>query len=268
MAAKREEDTKQDQQDSLRETFVEMLFALAVAQIAIVSATLVSIDKPLLEKGPAIAHLFVALILISSSWLGWRQSRSPGMREKIKSVFGWPYVSLLVDVVLVVLYFIIVQAVEVKQSDPPDLTPPSASPEARWISIVFFVYVIWDLIVDVLAPGAIPHDRSGIRLVFKYLRASIVSTFASFSSLILIFLVFQLAKQKVSPLQVICLDGSLVFVIFLFRAAKALETPLTRWLKVQDCPAFRKPRLVHTGERYGGWACFVGYIVLMAAVLF
>jgi len=264
-AAKREQDTKQD---PLRETFVEMLFALAVAQIAIVAEKLAFLDKPLLEEGPAIAHLFVALILISSSWVGWRRSKSQGMKEKIESVFGLPYVGLLLDVFLVILYFILVQAVEVKQSDPPELTTPSARPEAKWLLVIFFVYVIWDLITDVVPHGAIANNRSRIRWIFKCLCASIVSTFASVLSLALIFGVFLLAKRSVASVQVICLDVALVMVIFLFRAAKALEIPLSRWLAVEDCTAFRKHRFVHTGERLGGWVCFVGYIALMAAVVF
>jgi hypothetical protein len=80
--------------DPLREGFVAMLFALAIAQVAINAAAVFAVSAALESKLAASAHLIVALLLIACSWVGWRQSRSPG---------------LLLDVLLVVLYFIIVQ---------------------------------------------------------------------------------------------------------------------------------------------------------------
>jgi hypothetical protein len=74
--------------DPLREAFVGMLFALAIAQIGINAAAVIAASAPAVPLQPgskvtASAHLFVALLLIACSWVGWRQSVSPGITEKV-----------------------------------------------------------------------------------------------------------------------------------------------------------------------------------------
>src|SRR5882672_6868901 len=135
------------EEDILRLNFVEMLFALAVGQVAIHVADVVSVTAPLWDKAPALAHLVVGLVLISASWVGWRQSNSPGMKEKIRHLFSLAFLGLLVDVVLVIVYFIIVRHVEIEQiGGIPILTAPTAVPEALGLCVVFGIYFFWDLV--------------------------------------------------------------------------------------------------------------------------
>ena len=102
---------------------------------------MVSIQATIAEKSPAYDHLFLGLLLIACSWVGWRQSRSPGVKEKITTVFSASFLGLLLDVFLVVLYFIVVQSVEIIQtSSPVVLGPSSALPESRGLFAVFAVY--------------------------------------------------------------------------------------------------------------------------------
>lgn len=119
-------------EDPLRYAFVEMLFALAVSQVAVHAADLVGISSTLLEKLPGFAHLALGLIVIAASWVGWRQSQSPGMKEQIRSLFSVRFVGLLIDVLLVILYFILVRSVEIEQragatvhGSPPCLRVPA-----------------------------------------------------------------------------------------------------------------------------------------------
>src|SRR6266487_2249411 len=162
---------EQERTDSLREAFVEMLFALAVAQVAVNAASVVATQMPVTEKLPAFSHLLLALVLIACSWVGWRQSRSPGMKERITSVFGGAFLGLLLDVMLVVLYFMVVQTAESAKEAPmptkPDaavLSPASAVPEARLLSIIFAFYAFWDLIADVFSRNCIPGGPMGFRV--------------------------------------------------------------------------------------------------------
>jgi hypothetical protein len=82
-----------------------MLFALAVSEVAIHAADLVSASGNLSDKLPALTHLVVGLVLIAASWVGWRRSVSPGMKERVEYVFSLPFIGLLLDVLLVILYF-------------------------------------------------------------------------------------------------------------------------------------------------------------------
>jgi hypothetical protein len=228
-------------QDPLRETFVEMLFALAAAQIAVVAAALVEADGTIGRKLPAISHLALALILISTSWVGWRKSRSPGMKEKVQSVFVRAYVSLLLDVILVIIYYIVVQSVGLDQGDPPRLSEaPSALPGARWILVIFVIYVIWDLITDICSHGAIP--KTNRFWDWTTARAAALSVFVSFTSLIMISVVVMFARNPDAPVRVVCLNLTLISVLLFFRGAKRIEIPLARILGVQDYLAFEDPR--------------------------
>jgi amino acid transporter len=101
-------ETDEAGEDVLRSAFVEMLFALAASQVAIHAADLVGVDVPWQTKLPAFAHLGVGFVLIVASWLGWRQSVAPGMKERVRYPFSVPFIGLLVDVLLVILYFIII----------------------------------------------------------------------------------------------------------------------------------------------------------------
>jgi len=250
--------------DPLREAFVEMLFALATAQLAINAAEVFAISAGVEEKLPAYAHLFVALLLIACSWVGWRQSASPGMRIRITTVFQWSFVGLLLDVLLVVLYFIVVQGVEVNTGGTK-LTQASARPEVQSLFYVFFVYAVWDLIADILSPNCIPKGPVSVQKIFATIRAGFVSVFASILCLALVWSLFRPAAKTTSPQQVIALDIALAAIILLFRSAKGLEKPFSRWLRVTDWRAFKEPREANLPQQIWGWVCFGVYIIALVA---
>ena len=77
-------DQEQEREGHLREAFVEMLFALAVAQVGINAADLAEFEAPWQSKLPALAHLTVGLMLIAASWLGWKLSASWRKRQMLK----------------------------------------------------------------------------------------------------------------------------------------------------------------------------------------
>jgi len=216
--------------DSLRWTFVEMLFALAVSQVAIYVADIISLGDPLVNKVPAFAHLTVAFGLIATSWLGWRRSRSPGMLESLKYVFSWRFLALLSDVLLVVVYFIIARGVEIEQTGGEIRLAETASakPESFWLCVVFGVYAMWDLATDVLSPGCIP--LAPWRL-WTGIKAAFVSMCASVFCLVLALIVaFSFATTTAGWHEVLFLDGALLCVILLFRELKAIENPLAKGL--------------------------------------
>lgn len=225
-------------EDPLRYTFVEMLFALAVGQIAIHTADFLSVDASPMQLLPAAMHMLVSLLVIGTSWIGWRQSRSPGMKQQIQSIFSRRAIGLLLDVLLVILYFILVRSVELQQKDGNTLlTTASARPEAKWLACVFCIYIVWDLLADVFSPNCL--TKTGLfGKAFQALRVGVVSVAASAICLCMALLVLFYASEGLLPIQVALLDCALMMIVVLFRVLKVFEQPLAKLFQVQDCHAF------------------------------
>ncbi|TKJ38298.1 MAG: hypothetical protein CEE38_05945 [Planctomycetes bacterium B3_Pla] len=139
-----------DQPESKKQlhlTFVEMLFALAIGQIAIDVSKLIDYraisEQTVWAVIPACSHLFLAAVVISTSWVGWRNSRFCG--TQITDVFTLDYIELFIDIALVVMYFILARAVEIPNS-PNATISPNASFEAWLVAIIITTYMFWDLI--------------------------------------------------------------------------------------------------------------------------
>jgi len=128
-------------------TFVEMLFALAIGQIAIGVSQLIDYQwistQTFWSIIPAYSHLLLAFVVISTSWVGWRKSKYSG--TNIQHIFTWDYIELAVDVTLVFMYFTLARAVEIPNS-PNDSLTPNASFEAKTVAIIISTYAIWDII--------------------------------------------------------------------------------------------------------------------------
>jgi hypothetical protein len=85
----------------IRFIFVQMLFALAVAEIA--RRTVLLLDGTNgVDTLPGMAHLLLALIVVSSSWVGW--ANSPVNEEwTVSRTLSLRFLILLVDVLLLKL---------------------------------------------------------------------------------------------------------------------------------------------------------------------
>jgi len=133
----------------LRFVFVQMLFALTVGEIARQIASLVD-QIGIKEAASSYTHLLLALILVATSWVGWTRSVAPGNRLPVNLVFSLPFLILLVDVALVVFYFIIVKGVEVPGAGARMVTPSSEN-ETFWVLVVFAGYFLWDFLTKAVA---------------------------------------------------------------------------------------------------------------------
>ena len=255
----------------VRYAFVEMLFALAIAEVAIASSHLVSIERPFNQKIPAIAHLFVATTLIATSWLGWSTSNWRAKKSKSESPFSWDFLGLLLDVLLVVMYFIIVRLADISDKEPFDLLPPSAVPEARWIVWVFTVYALWDCLWKVLKEDHL--WRLVQRSTVDVLKLALASMACSIICAGLACVVYLLAQSLPVPADVtlrwnvVCLDSALLCVVLLFRALKNYgEAFLYRnVVTLRQFSAFRVERAVNHRENTLVWV-FVGLYMLFLAL--
>lgn len=95
----------------LRHEFVGMMFAVAIGEVGVQTATLVQAYN-WIHFLPAYSHLILATIVITTSWVGWTLSPSPGAGQDVRGVLQWEFIVLLVDVFLVIVYFILVKTVD------------------------------------------------------------------------------------------------------------------------------------------------------------
>jgi hypothetical protein len=203
----------------LRFGFVEMLFALTAAEIAIQASDLVKylgIDTAVL---PAYTHLLVATTLVTTSWVGWLKSKAPGNRLDVEAVFSWPFVVLLLDVFLVVCYFIVVRGLDAKGSgDSIVRAAPSAANETFWLMVVFAGYFLWDVLTKALIGYADEQQKTLLQRLQS--RRFWKRAWVSAACLLVSIVMWQLMRGFTRTWSVVAADGALIAVILLFRALK------------------------------------------------
>jgi len=197
----------------LRFGFVEMLFALTAAEIAIQFADLVLKVPRILSSAPAYTHLVLALSLVATSWVGWSKSEALGNIKDVESVFSWEFLVLLLDVLLVILYFIIVKGVDSEKTPDGHITiVPSAENETLWIMVVFAVYLIWDF----LTKFVISEQKTVRARLSEFWNRGWVSVVC----LLLAIFGWYTLRAVQGPRNVVLADVSLLSLVFLFRALK------------------------------------------------
>jgi hypothetical protein len=193
------QEQRNNQSKELHLSFIEMLFALAIAEVAIQVANLIQSPNSG-ARLPAYAHLTLATIIIAASWAGWRQSPFGG--SEVKTIFSLNFLELLIDVVLVVCYFVLTRSVEL----PDDKTKPfvaSAENECLWVMVIMITYFVWDVVAK----------RENWGRFFRHVWASFIS-----ATLAVISYLWILPRQSDKTYSVILCDASLLSLVLLFRA--------------------------------------------------
>src|SRR5450432_1243821 len=98
---------------NLRFEFVEMLFALAIGQVGIEVGDLVIHKINFWDHPYIFTHLLLGTLIIALSWIGWKSSVARGNTENVISIYSVQFAILLVDLFLVICYFIIVKGAEI-----------------------------------------------------------------------------------------------------------------------------------------------------------
>lgn len=220
-----------------RFTFVEMLFALAIGEVAVIASDAIRAPGTWQEKLPVSAHLILAAILIATSWLGWTASLRRRNELRAEQPFSWDFLGLSVDVLLVVLYFILVRQAEISEDAPYHLTAASAEPEAWLLVLIFGTYVLWDLVTDVWKE---PRKLSFPKNVGLFIASSACSLVCT----ALAWVVWTLARSDLSGASVVTFDIALISVVLLFRVIKGpVENRLRHAFQtLQLCRAFQSAR--------------------------
>jgi hypothetical protein len=204
----------------LRHEFVGMMFAVAIGEVGLQTAALFQAGHNL-RFLPAWTHLILATVVIATSWVGWTLSMAPGARRDVRGIFEWEFVVLLVDVSLVILYFILVRSVDFeKGSAVPRIAP--ASRIALLMLIIFALYLFWDLITKVFIFWKY-RDKSKKELRQHYdslwWRTSGVRMLPSTACLVLSCITIRLVKNVDAP-HMLTADFAMIAIILLFRSLK------------------------------------------------
>lgn len=209
--------------DKLRTDFIGMAFALAIGEIGLEIGRLYDKGVRLRDHWYLIAHIVLSVYIIASSWIGWNRSKSKGNQEKVKDAFSVPFAILLIDLYLVICYFIIVQSIG---KDP---LIPDCRNQVYWSIMIFGTYIIWDFFSKFIIEDDVTLKFRIINT--KQERKEYFNRFyqAPICLLITYFIVRPISLDN-RPLNIVskdtivlCADIILILVFVLFRGMKGFE---------------------------------------------
>lgn len=211
------------QKTDLRKVFVQLLFSLAIGQVALRIGDLVSVNADIANYFYSYSHLALSVFIITTSWVGWHNSKSTLIEDNINNVISWQYLVLLVDLFLVITYFIIVKGAETPIDHNIESIPNASSYiECFWTVIIFITYLFWDVLTKTfdftyIYNGELQKFRRGREFQGKHLYQRLKPTLwcTAFS-----FLIFFLMSNETEENRVLITDLSLIFLFFTFRGMK------------------------------------------------
>ena len=212
----------------LRHEFVGMMFAVAIGEVGLQTAALVQAGH-LLAFLPAYSHLLLATVVIATSWVGWTLSQAQGARIDVAGIFELEFLVLLLDVVLVIIYFILVRSVDFgREKDAPRIE--SAQNVAYLVLSIFILYFVWDLLTKVFIFWK-HRDKSKTLLRHHYnswwWRTHGSRTLPSLVCIILSCVTVHFLKNVDRP-HILTADFALISLVLLFRALKAVPLQFGR----------------------------------------
>jgi hypothetical protein len=241
----------------LRHEFVGMMFAVTIGEVGLQAAALVKAGHPW-HFLPAYSHLLLATIVIAASFVGWSLSPAPGAQEDVPNVLHPEFLVLLLDVFLVIVYFILVRSVEfVGEGRPPAIAP--AEGVAFWIVVIFFMYLVWDILTK------LAHRESTTRR--PWLGEFDVRILPTVLCLILALLARCVVKGADCP-HLLTADLALLSLVLLFRALKDLSAALlqARGDLSSASPPTREvpPKTPRINTRWAAtWSAVFGFLLVL-----
>jgi uncharacterized membrane protein (DUF485 family) len=216
-----------------------MMFAITIGEVGLQAAALVQAGHPA-HFLPAYGHLFLATMVVATSWVGWSLSAAPGARRDVQGVFKGEFFVLLLDVALVIVYFILVRTIDFGKEATPPRTEP-ASTVAGCVLVIFILYLAWDILTKIIISG---RDRETSKKNFLehfdrlWLQSVGSRMFPTMVCCVLALLVWRLV-QSADPPHYLTADLSLFCLVLLFRVLKELVSIYYRPLedKPRTAPA-------------------------------
>ncbi|EMJ4068943.1 hypothetical protein VVF04_08555 [Pseudomonas aeruginosa] len=234
-------------QNELHKTFIAMLFAFVastvgqqIAEILVVLTNNWTIEDPsgIIENiyasnwllASAASHSALALLLFSMSWVMWSKSQAAGHKRDIEDIFSIKYITLLLEVLLVTLYFAISKSAEAdfaaygKEKLVSDFVKnPSAKPEAMQIVWVFVLFAAWDYLSDVFTSPRNPAPNSMFVRVWTHIPGVLTYCSVSIFCALVAWSLSKVTPLSGLPQQAVLGDIALVSLVLFFSRAKSLE---------------------------------------------
>lgn len=234
-------------QNELHKTFIAMLFAFVastvgqqIAEILVVITGNWTVDSPVriidnIHAGnwllmSAASHSALALFMFSMSWVMWSKSQAAGHLQDVQDIFSVKYTILLLEVLLLTLYFALSKSAETdfasytKTNLVTDFVKnPSARPEAIQMIWVFSVFALWDYLSDVFTSPRSSASTNVVARAFTHIPGVLTYCSVSILCAIVAWSISQVTPPKGSPQQAILGDLSLVILLLFFTRAKSLE---------------------------------------------
>jgi uncharacterized membrane protein (DUF485 family) len=199
-----------------------MMFAITIGEVGLQAAALVQAGHPA-HFLPAYGHLVLATVVVATSWVGWSLSVAPGARRDVQGVFKGEFFVLLLDVALVIAYFILVRTIDFGKEATPPRTEP-ASTVAGWILVIFILYLVWDILTKIIISwGGRERSTRKLREHFdRSWRRSVGSRMLPTAMCcVLAWVIWRLVQTADAP-HYLTADCSLLWLMLLFRALKEL----------------------------------------------
>ncbi|HBR55366.1 MAG TPA: hypothetical protein DEA82_14740 [Flavobacteriaceae bacterium] len=132
----------------LRFDFIGMAFALALGQVGLEIGDFYSNNQSIFKHPYVFTQLLLGTYIIAASWVGWNKSASKGHLDPIVNTFGKPFVVLLLDLLMVICYFILVKGVEKPYLE--EELKISGLFELFWSLVIIGLYFLWDIVTKLI----------------------------------------------------------------------------------------------------------------------
>lgn len=196
------------------------------------------------ERFAAVLHLTVAAALIVTSAVGYYNSRQ--LPKLNVTFFNLPLVQALLDIAMVVTYYILVDLVE------PRAEAYDARPEAILVSIAFWLYVFWDLANYRVSKDE--YSQVALRKVpqrcveYGYRRGVTLTFCGIISAATFVYYILVNVNALSGKTPTVLMDLFLLFSLILYRIFKPLRDRSTHFRGETKCekPVENDPPLPYT----------------------
>lgn len=271
----------------LKFDFIEMLFALAVGDLAIQFGQLI-IHDVFANYFYIYSHLLLALFILAFSFVGWRNSTSIGHVKSVKSIVSISFLILLLDLILVIIYFIIIHNVEtyeVIQEQDPRVMPAEAMTETRWSMVIFGIYFIWDILTKLFDEKYVKNNKVYVRKRFLNFKSFFRRTWPTVVCFILCLIIYKSLESNFydhilvsdKNAYVVVVDFLLLLIFAIFRGLKQIikkdyqiEEDELPQAKIEECKSngFEFPLSVQMEIKYYRFKLFLlKYMFLISFII-
>jgi len=170
------------------------------------------------------SHLVLSSFVLGTSWIAWTLAFQMGYIFPPKRVISWEALLVIIDFVILVIYFNFVAIVSRQRESAQhcDSPEPYHKHASYWVGVILLMYVMWDIFADILIP------RFGARFAATASRPETYFWRHSWMSALcacLAWLAFLRLKgvPLVHKWRVIAGDTALVTLILFYRALKQMS---------------------------------------------